>query len=350
MSIKPRTLTLKALCDHLKITTPAGHENLELSAIKTLHEAGASDLSFFDNQQYKHGARSTQAGAVLVRERDASVLPEGTVAVLTNQPYMAFAQALQFMYPEPKPDAGISQFAVVSASATVHPTARIEPYAVVYANANIGPHVHIGAHAVVGEGVVIGEGTRIGAHVTLQKTTIGQNCILHPGVRIGQDGFGFAVGPTERGIGIVKVPQIGSVQIGNEVEIGANTTIDCGALGDTVILDMAKIDNQVQIGHNAKIGFGARIVSQVGVAGSSTLGTFTVIGGQSGIAGHLNIADKVMVAARSGVTKSLTTSGEVVAGTPAVPIKEWRRSIATLARLTKMVKTKVEDGGEEGGE
>lgn len=343
------SITLQALCDHLKLSTPAGYETLELSAIKTLHEAGPSDLSFFDNQQYKHGARTTQAGAVLVRERDASVLPEGVVAILTNQPYMAFAQALQFMYPEPKLEAGISQFAVVSSRAKVHPTARIEPYAVIYADADIGPHVHIGPHAVVGQGVVIGEGTKIGANVTLQKTTIGQRCILHPGVRVGQDGFGFAVGPTERGVTIVKVPQIGGVKIGNEVEIGANTTIDCGALGDTVILDMAKIDNQVQIGHNVKIGHGARIVSQVGVAGSSNLGAFTVIGGQSGIAGHLTIADRVMVAARSGVTKSLTLAGEVVAGTPAVPIKEWRRSVATLARLTKMVKPKGEDS-EEGAE
>lgn len=350
MSNAPQSLTLKALCDHLGVSTPAGHEDLELTAIKTLHEAGKTDLSFFDNQQYKHGARTTQAAAVLVRERDAAVLPQGVVAVLTPQPYMAFAQALQLMYPEPKLEGGISQFAVVSSSASVHPTARIEPYAVVYAHADIGPHVHIGAHAVVGEGVVIGEGTRIGAHVTLQKTSIGQNCILHPGVRVGQDGFGFAVGATPQGVKIIKVPQIGRVEIGNEVEIGANTTIDCGALGNTIIQDMVKIDNQVQIAHNVKIGHGSRIVSQVGVAGSVSLGAFTVIGGQSGIAGHTTVADKVMVAARSGVTKSLTTEGEVVAGTPAVPIKEWRRSVATVARLTKMVKNGKSEDSDEGAD
>lgn len=346
------SITLQALCEHLGITVPEGQGERELTAVKTLHEAGPTDLSFFDNQQYKHGARTTQAAAVLVREKDADVLPEGVIAVLTPQPYVAFAQALQLMYPQPVPEGGISQFAVVSASATVHPTARIEPYAVVYANANIGPHVHIGAHTVVGEGVTIGEGTRIAAHVTLQKVRMGQHCIVHPGVRIGQDGFGFAVGATPKGVHIFKVPQIGQVEIGNDVEIGANTTIDCGALGNTVIQDMVKIDNQVQIGHNAKIGHGSRIVSQVGVAGSSHIGTFTVIGGQSGIAGHITVADKVMVAARSGVTKSLTTEGEVVAGVPAVPIKEWRRSVATLARLTKMVRSKDKadpsDAAEEG--
>ncbi len=337
------SITLHTLCQHLGIATPAGKENLELTAVKTLHEAGKTDLSFFDNQQYKHGARTTQAAAVLVRERDAKTLPEGVLPLLTPQPYAAFARALQLMYPTPEPEGGISQFAVVSASAKVHPTARVEPYAVIYAGADIGPHVHIGAHTVVGQGVRVGEGTRIAAHVTLQKCSIGHNCILHPGVRVGQDGFGFAMATGPKGVELIKVPQIGQVEIGNDVEIGANTTIDCGALGNTVIHDMVKIDNQVQIAHNVKIGHGSRVVAQVGVAGSASLGAFTVIGGQVGISGHTTMADKVMVAACSAVTKSITTEGEVLAGIPAVPIKQWRRSVATLARLTKMVKGNAAD-------
>jgi UDP-3-O-[3-hydroxymyristoyl] glucosamine N-acyltransferase len=339
------TTTIAALCAHLGIPTPEGKGDIALANFKPLHEAGSSDISFFDNQVYKHGARTTQAAAVLIRQRDADVLPEGVVALITPQPYVAFARALQLMYPEPRVDAGISQFAVVSGKAKIHPTARIEPYAVVYENAEIGAHVHIGAHTVVGQGVTIGQGTRIGSHVTLQKTSIGSGCVIHPGVRVGQDGFGFAV----QGETIVKVPQIGNVRIGHEVEIGANTTIDCGALGDTIIDDNVKIDNQVQIGHNVRIGPGSRIVAQVGIAGSATLGFMTVIGGQSGVAGHTTVADRVMVAARSGVTKSVTTVGQVVAGVPAVPIQEWRKNVAVLARLTRNIVQKPSDipGGED---
>lgn len=338
-------ITLAALCTHLNLPTPPGKENLQLTALKPLHEAGPADLSFFDNQLYKHGARTTQAAAVLLRPADAALLPENVLAIPTQQPYVAFARALQIMYPAPALEAGISQFAVVSGSAQIHPTARVEPYAVIYANAKIGAHCHIGAHAVVGQGVVVGANSTIGTHVTLQKTALGPNCILHPGVRIGQDGFGFAVAGDQ----IIKVPQIGGVIIGADVEIGANTTIDCGALGDTIIEDMVKIDNQVQIGHNVHIGRGSRVVAQVGVAGSATLGSFTVIGGQSGIAGHTALADKVMVAARSGVTKSIGTVGQVVAGVPAVPIQEWRRTMAVLARLTKnmvMKKSETEQSDE----
>lgn len=331
------SITIQSLCDHLGLPVPEGRGHIVLSHFKPLHEAGASDISFFDNQLYKHGARSTQAAAVLIRERDASMLPEGVTAIITPQPYVSFAKALQLMYPQPTPDAGISQFAVVSGKAQIHPTARIEPYAIVYENAVIGAHAHIGAHAVIGQGVSIGSGTKIGSHATLQKCSLGAGCIIHPGVRIGQDGFGFAI----TGDQLIKVPQIGNVKIGNEVEVGANTTIDCGALGDTTIEDMVKIDNQVQIAHNVKIGRGSRIVAQVGIAGSSSLGAYTVIGGQSGIVGHTAIADKVMVASRSGVTKSISEAGQVVAGMPAVPINEWRKTVAVIARLTKNIVQKT---------
>lgn len=340
------SVTLEALCTHLGIPVPQGQGALRLASVRTLGEAEAADLSFFDNQLYKHGARTTRAGAVLVREEDADILPETCIALPTPQPYVAFARALQLMYPQPPVEAGISQFAVVSASAKIHPTARIEPYAVVYENASIGAGTRIGAHAMVGPKVVIGSGCNIGAHVTLQKAIIGNSCIIHPGARIGQDGFGFAVAGAE----LVKVPQIGKVIIGSDVEIGANTTIDCGALGDTSIDDMVKIDNQVQIGHNVKIGRGSRVVAQVGIAGSAALGQYTVIGGQSGINGHIALADRVMVAARSAVTKSISTVGQVVAGTPAIPIQEWRRSVAILARLTKNGPAKPGKKGAGSGE
>lgn len=335
------SFTVAALASHLGLNKPAeiAEEswNRPLLAIKPLDEAGPEDLSFLDNAGYKKQAMATRAGAVLVRGADAALLPESTLALVTPQPYVAFARALQLLYPQAAVQPGVSQFAVVSSQAVVHPGARVEPYAVIYAGATIGAGAHIGPHAVVGEGVQVGAGTKVGPHCTLQKVKVGAGCLLHPGVQIGQDGFGFAAAPKDGGLEIIKVPQIGGVEIGNDVEIGAGSTIDCGALGNTVIEDMVKIDNQVQIGHNVHIGRGSRVVAQVGVAGSSRLGQFTVIGGQVGIAGHIEVADRVMVAACSGVTKSVTQAGSVVAGIPAVGIQEWRRQVGALARLARHV-------------
>lgn len=328
------TLTLADLLQRLGLDAPAGAEALTLDGVRTLEAAEPSHLSFLDNSSYKAAAAATRAGAVLVRKADAGVLPEGVVALVTANPYAMMARALAVFHPEAPVVGGISAQAVVSDRAQVDPTARIEPGAVVYAGVTIGAGAHIGAHTVLGENVVVGNGTRIGSHCTLVKTTLGARCLVHSGVRIGQDGFGFAVD----GATLVKVPQVGGVVIGDDVEIGANSTIDCGALGDTVIEDMVKLDNQVQVGHNVRIGKGSRVVAQTGIAGSATLGQFTLIGGQVGIAGHLTVADRVMVAARSGVTKSIETVGAVMAGIPAEPIMEWRRKVALLARLAKRKK------------
>jgi UDP-3-O-[3-hydroxymyristoyl] glucosamine N-acyltransferase len=336
------SLTLAALCKKLGITAPARGGDLQLTDIKPLYAAEPDHLSFLDNQLYKHGARTTRAGAVLVREKDADQLPPEAVPVITPQPYVAFAAALQLFYPRNVPEPGQHQSALVAESARLHPSARVEPGVVIYPGAVIGPRAHIGANTVIWRGVEVGEATVVGPNCTLQKCTIGARCLIHPGVRIGQDGFGFA----QAGDKILKVPQVGGVVIGDEVEIGANTTIDCGALDDTVIGDMVKIDNQVQIGHNVKIGKGSRIVAQTGIAGSAGIGEFCVIGGQVGIVGHIGIADKVMVAAQSGVTKPISDPGSVVAGAPAKPIREWRRETATLARLAKKSPFKDDDGDE----
>lgn len=340
--------TLGTLLTQLGLPVPQEKADTPITAIKALHEAGPTDLSFLESSQFYAYAKTTKAGAVFVRAADIQQLPASTIALVTTHPYTAFARALQLMYPEIPPKPGISQFAVVSSSAQIDPTARIEPYAVVYENAIIGAGAHIGAHAVVGEGCIIGIGTRIGAHVSLIKTSVGAGCIIHPGARLGQDGFGFAVSPGPDGQpAITKVPQIGRVVVGNNVEIGAGTTIDCGAIGNTVIEDSVKIDNQVQIGHNARIGRGTRIVAQVGVAGSTSLGQFTLIGGQTGIAGHLNVADKTMIAARSGVTKSVEKTGSVLAGIPAVPINEWRRQVATIARMARNITQRPRTGASQ---
>ncbi|HEX2858895.1 MAG TPA: UDP-3-O-(3-hydroxymyristoyl)glucosamine N-acyltransferase [Alphaproteobacteria bacterium] len=334
---------LATICQHIGLPVPVGKGGITFTDIKPLYSAEELHLSFLDNQLYKHGARTTRAGAVLVRAEDAHALPEGTLAIVTTQPYVAFAAAMQLFYPRETPEPGRNQTTMVAESAKLHPTARLEPGVIVYPGAIIGARVHVGAYTVIGNGVSIGEGTVIGPHCTLNKCTMGANCVIHPGVAIGQDGFGFAM-LNDR---ILKVPQVGGVIIGDEVEIGAHTTIDCGALEDTVIGDMVKIDNQVQVGHNVKIGKGTRIVSQVGIAGSASIGEYNVIGGQSGIVGHISTAAKVMVAARSGVSKGISEPGTVVAGTPAKPIRDWKRELAVVSRLTKNASEKPSSS--EGG-
>lgn len=344
MALARVALRLEDLVAKLGLALPTGVDGGRMvMAVRPLDAAGPDDLSFLDNEKYKEQAKVTKAGVVLVREADVELLPKGCVALVTPQPYVAFARALMVMYPAAKVVPGVSEFAVVSGKAVIDPTARIEPYAVIYAGAKIGAGAHIGAHSVVGEGVEIGAGTVLGSHVTVVKAVVGARCVIHSGVRIGQDGFGFAAHNDV----IVKIPQVGSVRIGDEVEIGANSTIDCGALGETVIENGVKIDNQVQIGHNVRIGKHSRIVAQVGVAGSSTLGAFTLIGGQAGIAGHITLADKVMVAACAGVVKSVEKVGSVVAGFPAVEIHEWRRLMGTLSLLGRK-KPKVETAGAVG--
>jgi UDP-3-O-[3-hydroxymyristoyl] glucosamine N-acyltransferase len=324
-------LTIATLCAQLGIAVPAEHGDRELSGVATLAEATSAHLGFLENPQYKTAAQATKAGAVLVRAADAELLPKETVTLVCPQPYVAYAQALQIFYPQPPIVGGVSQFAVVSSSAKVHVSARVEPYAVIYAGADIGEGAHIGAHAVIGENVVIGAQCKVGAHATLMKCKLGARSIVHSGVRIGQDGFGYA----QNGAELVKIPHIGGVTIGENVEIGANSTIDAGALSDTVIEDGVKLDKQVQIAHNVRLGKGVRIAAQSGIAGSTTIGAHCVIGGQAGVAGHLEMAPQCMVAAASAVTKSIVTPGSVVAGVPAVPIAQWRQQMASIALAAK---------------
>lgn len=325
------SFTIANLCAQLGIAVPAQNTERELLGVATLADATPSHLGFLENPSYKAAAQNTKAGAVLVRAAEAELLPKETIALICPQPYVAYAKALQLFYPQPPLVGGISQFAVVSSSAKVHASARIEPYAVVYANAEIAEGAHIGAHAVIGESVVIGAQCKIGPHATLMKCKLGARSIIHSGVRIGQDGFGYA----QNGAELVKIPHVGGVVIGEDVEIGANSTIDAGALSDTIIENGVKLDKQVQIAHNVRLGQGVRIAAQSGIAGSSTIGAFTVIGGQSGVAGHLEIAPKCMVAAASAVTKIIPTPGSVVAGVPAVPIAQWRQQMASIALAAK---------------
>lgn len=307
--------------------TVQGDAQMVLADVAKLQEATPSQLSFYhtgilNNTKYEEDLKKTEAGAVICKPEVAHLLPKGVTALVTDNPHAAYAKAWAMFYPDSMSGVtqpGVHPKAMVDDSADIAPTAQID------AGAYIGPHVHIG------------EGTHICSNVVIQCAQIGRGVIIHPNVSIGQDGFGFA--PTATGA--VKVPQLGGVIVEDGVEIGANTTIDRGSMGNTVIGMGTKIDNLVQIAHNVKIGRACIIVGQAGIAGSTTLGDGVIIGGQAGVAGHLEIASGTQIAARSGVTKSITQPGQTWGGFPAQPMQDWRRSQAKLARLIKSNKRDV---------
>lgn len=303
---------------------------LSLIDVAPLDRAGATELSFFDNAKYLEQFTASGAGACFVRAKYADQSPESMAVLVTEDPYRCYALVAQKFYPADAAVAGIHPSAVIHPTATVASTASIGAGVAVGAAAEIGDEAVIDANAVIGAGVVIGKYSRIGAVSSLSHCLIGERCIIHRGVHIGQDGFGFALGRS----GHVKVPQLGRVVIGDDVEIGSGTTIDRGTGPDTTIGDGAKIDNLVQIGHNVTIGKGAVVVAQTGISGSTRVGDGAVLAGQSGIAGHLKIGAGAKIAAKSGVMSDIPP-GSSYGGSPAVPAIEWHRQTIALARLTK---------------
>lgn len=304
--------------------------NATIEDLAPLDKAGPRDLAFLDNRKYREAFRGTSAGACFVSPDMAGQGPGGTALLITKFPYKAYAHTAQAFYPDAWPEAQVSERAVVDETAAVGRECVIGPGAVIGAGAVIGDRCWIEANAVIGENVTIGSECRIGANATLSHCLIGNNVRLYPGVRIGQDGFGFAIDPQ----GHVKVPQLGRVVIGDRCEIGANTCIDRGAGPDTEIGAGTWIDNLVQIGHNVKIGRGCIIVSQVGISGSTVIEDFAALGGQAGVAGHLRIGMGARVAAQSGIMRDVPPRQEVM-GSPAVPIRQFMRQVAILGRLIK---------------
>lgn len=298
--------------------------------VAALESAGPAEITFLDNRKYLRAFSASQAGAAFVRERDAGRAPTGMALLVTADPYKAFARAAQAFYPQPQLEPGQSSSALIDPTAILGAGCEIGPYVVIEASVKIGIDCRIGAHTVIAAGVEIGDACRIGPQVTLSHCLIGSRVVLHPGVRIGQAGFGFAPDAN----GPVKVPQLGRVIIGNDVDIGANTTIDRGSGHDTVIGPGSMVDNLVQIGHNVVLGRGCVLAGQVGVSGSTKLGDFVMAGGQAGFAGHLNIGDGARVGAQAGMMRDIP-AGETVLGSPALPIKEFMRQVATLERLAK---------------
>jgi UDP-3-O-[3-hydroxymyristoyl] glucosamine N-acyltransferase len=250
--------------------------------------------------------------------------------LLTDDPYRCYALAAQRFYPTARPKAGVAATAIMDATATLGADVSIAAGAVIGANVSIGDRSSIGANSVVGDGVQIGADTHIGALCTLTHTLIGNRVLIHRGVHIGQDGFGFALGRE----GHVKVPQLGRVVIEDNVEIGSGTTIDRGTGPDTVLGEGTKVDNLVQIGHNVHIGKRAVIIAQCGISGSTRIGDGAVLGGQAGLSGHLKIGAGAKIAAKSGVMNDIPV-GATYGGSPAIPVVDWHRQTIALSRLIK---------------
>lgn len=298
--------------------------------VAPLESAEPTHLSFLDNKKYVPAFETTRAGACIVAPLLAERAPAGTALLLSAAPYKAYALAAQAFYPIRPPEPGIAPTAVIDPSAELGPDCRVDPGAVIGAHASLGRQCWIGANAVIGPGVVIGELGRVGACASLSHCIVGSRVSIYPGARIGQDGFGFASDPS----GATKVPQLGRVMIHDDVEIGANTTIDRGSGPDTVVGAGCWIDNLVQIGHNVELGRGCAVAGQVGISGSTKIGNFVFLGGQVGISGHLRIGDGAKVAAQAGLMRDVEP-GATLGGTPAVAIRDWHRQTAALAKLTK---------------
>ena len=299
--------------------------------VAPLQWAEEGHLSFLDNRKYVDSFKQSKASACFVSPDHVDDAPAGMALLVTKTPYKAYALAAQKFYPEPS-----WKKSSIAPNAFVHETATIGANCIIDHNAFVGPHVKIGANCwikpnvVLGQGVEVGDNTIIGSNSSLAYCKIGSGVRLLPGVRIGQEGFGFAIDPS----GHIPVPQLGRVLVGNNVWIGANTTIDRGAGPDTIIGDGCMIDNLVQIGHNVKIGKYVVIVAQVGISGSTEIEDYVVLAGQVGVAGHLKIGRAARIGAQAGIMKDVTPGAEVM-GSPAIPLKDYFRQVATLARLAK---------------
>ncbi len=313
--------------------TLIGDDAILIYGIRTLSVAGPNDISFLSNSKYRAQLSATRAAAVILGPQDqtATNIPR----IVADNPYAYMAKVSALFHPPVRPPVGIHPSAVVDATAKIAPDAAIGPHAVVAAHAVIGSGVIVGAGCYVGAAVVIGAQTCLKAGVTIYPACqLGQRGIYHSGVVIGADGFGLA---PENGRWL-KVPQVGRVVIGDDVEIGANTTIDRGALEDTVIEDGVKLDNQIQIAHNVRIGAHTAIAACVGIAGSTVIGKHCVIGGAAMFVGHITVTDGVTISGGTLVSKSIDTPGTYTAMWAAAPHREWLKTVAQLRRLESLTR------------
>jgi UDP-3-O-[3-hydroxymyristoyl] glucosamine N-acyltransferase len=330
--------TVQTLAALLGIETQAP-ERL-ISGVAPLQTAGPQDVSFLDNRRYADMLPDTKAGAVIVHPDFAARVPEGTIALVTREPYVGWAKVSALFHPFPQANAGIHPTAVVDPSASIDASSEIGAGAVVGAQVEIGAGTIVGPLTYIADGVIIGANCRIHAQVTVSHAILGDRVVLFPGARIGQDGFGFAIGPT----GFTPVPQLGRVLIGDGAEIGANSCIDRGSAQDTVIGPGVHIDNLVQIGHNVNIGLHTVIVAQAGISGSTTIGPQVMVAAQAGLTGHLTIGQGARIGAQSGVMTDIP-AGEEVLGSPSQSSKAYFREVLTLRKLAQSGRIPRKAGG-----
>lgn len=325
----PFALKDLALIAHASLA-PGADPDMLIRDVAPLETAGPGELSFLDNRKYAEAFAKSRAGACCVRPEDAKDAPAGMALLVTPVPYKAYALAAQAYYPAARGTGQISPAAHIDPTARVGEGTDIGPGAAVLEGARIGRRCRIGANAVIGARVEIGDDTEVGPNASLTHCLIGSRVLIYPGVRIGQDGFGFAIDPK----GHVRVPQLGRVLVEDDVEIGANSTIDRGAGPDTVIGRGTMIDNLVQIGHNVTLGPGCVIIAQAGISGSTKLDHHVVLAAQAGLTGHLKIGAGARIAAQSGVMRDVEPGAEV-GGSPAVSMRQWLRQVALLGRLAR---------------
>lgn len=332
MVMSKRKKTLRQLAEAIggKVR---GDADCLVAGVATLDAAGGDDIAFLAHTKYRKLLAGTRAAAVIVRDEDAADCPKH--ALIVRDPYLAYAKVAALLYPQPATVPGVHPSAVIATSAKIDASAQIEAHCVVGAGCEIGAGVFIGPGSVLGENCRIGAHSRLLANVTIcAETTLGSRCLVHPGAVLGSDGFGQA---NENGRW-QKIPQLGRVTVGDDVEIGANTTIDRGALGDTRIEDGVKLDNLIQVAHNVVIGAHTAIAACVGIAGSTKIGRHCAIAGGVGIVGHLEIADGVTITAMTLVTKSIAEAGVYSSGTPLQENSAWHRNAVRMKQLDELAK------------
>lgn len=314
-----------------------GDPSVTVSGIATLMNASSDHLSFFANKAYRDQLKATAAGAVILQNEFADECP--VPALIAPDPYLTYAIIAADLHPEPAAVCGIHPAAVVEAGAQIAASAEISANATVAASAKIGENAIVGPGAVIGAQCIVGDHCRVLANVTLVKNVVlGQRCIVHPGAVIGSDGFGNA--KSDRGW--VKVPQIGGVRVGDDVEIGANTTIDRGAIEDTVIGNGVRLDNLIQIAHNVKIGAHTAMAAFTGISGSTIIGERCMFAGQAGIVGHINICDDVVIGGATMITKDISQPGFYTGSFPGENDRDWKRKVARFRRIDDLARRLAE--------
>jgi len=341
---EPAASVARTLADLARETgaTLDGDGSVAVQRVGTLERAGPGDIAFLANPRYRRALDATRASAVIVAPADAgaTALPK----LVSANPYATFARVAQLLQPAAPITPGVAAGAMVDRTAHVAATASIGPFAVVEAGARIGERVRVGAHCVIGRDCAIGDDSELKPRVTLYaRTVLGRRALVHSGAVLGADGFGMA----EEDGRWIRIPQAGRVVVGDDCEIGANTTIDRGAIDDTILEDDVKLDNQIQVGHNCVIGAHTVIAGCTGLAGSVTIGRDCMIGGGVGIVGHLTICDRVTISGFSFVTKSITAPGTYTSGMPVMAHGEWLRNAAQLRHLDELARLVKKKAGED---